>query len=88
MGTLNSSMSISVFRMASLPSGLVGACKPGFTPFVRVSGPSKHTSLPPTRSLERHREQVRHRDHGSHTVEIHVQNWPSELGETLTGFPQ
>ena len=45
MGTLKSSMYIFVFRMASLPSGLVGACKPGVTPFVRISGNSKHTSL-------------------------------------------
>ena len=42
MGTLKSSMYIFVFRMASLPSGLVGACKPGVTTFVRISGNSKH----------------------------------------------
>ena len=45
MGTLKSSMYIFVFRMASLPSGLVGACKPGLQPFVRISGNSRHTSL-------------------------------------------
>ena len=45
MGALKSSMYIFVFRMASLPSGLVGACKPGVTTFVRISGNSKHTSL-------------------------------------------
>ena len=43
MGTLKSSMYIFVFRMASLPSGLVGACKPGVTTFVRISDNSEHT---------------------------------------------
>ena len=49
MGTPKSSMYIFVFRMASLPSGLVGACKPGVTtfvrpPFVRISGNSEHVT--------------------------------------------
>ena len=59
MGTLKSSMYIFVFRMASLPSGPVGACKPGVTTFVRISSNYKHTSLQrrllcyltPTRSM-------------------------------------
>jgi hypothetical protein len=45
MGILKSSMCIFVFRMASLRSGLVGACKPGVTTFVRISGNSTHTAL-------------------------------------------